>query len=445
MNRRKVLGGVLGAGLLPGLGGCIHPIEEDVKPSEAPPRDGELQVRCFQGGYGIDFFETAAREYETTHPGVKIDLKGDPRIWEQLRPQFVAGSPPGLAFPGWGMDHYALIYEDQALALDDHLLTTPYGERAGTWRETFLPEILKLGEYRGQTYLLPYYLTLNGWWYNVNLFDHHGWSPPGTTRELLQLCRKIRAAGIAPLTYQGKYPYYAIQGFWLPWAIGAGGMAAYRAAETLTPGAWNAPPFLQAAELIEELRRNDAFQRGANAMTHTEAQMEFLRGTAAMIPCGTWLESEMKKQLPPGFRMSFFRPPAVDGGQGDPTALQVGVEPWLVPTRGRNPALAVDFFKYLTSRRKAAEFVQAKGSLTAIRGSADGELPATLRAPARCLREARSTWTTRYAQWYKGLEEDTRNQMAALLQGQIGPKEFVDRVEAAATRVRADPNIPKHG
>src|SRR5688572_8016536 len=92
------------------LAGCVHPIADDTPTL----RDGNLEVRVFQGGYGVDFYEKAAREYETAHPGVKIDLKGDPRIWEQLRPRFAAGEPPGLAFPGWGMDSYALIYEHQA-------------------------------------------------------------------------------------------------------------------------------------------------------------------------------------------------------------------------------------------------------------------------------------------------------------------------------------------
>ncbi|MCC2671477.1 MAG: sugar transporter sugar-binding protein, partial [Armatimonadetes bacterium] len=177
----------------------MHPIRESAQDAAAERRTGELEVRAFQGGYGIDFYERAAKEYEGTHPGVKIDLKGDPRIWDQLRPRFIAGTPPALAFPGWGMDNYALIYEHQVLPLDDVLLTTAYGE-TGTWRDTFVAEVLKLGEYEGQTYLLPYYLNLNGWWYNVDLFEKHGWQPPQTYDELLTLGEKIKAQGIAPLT-----------------------------------------------------------------------------------------------------------------------------------------------------------------------------------------------------------------------------------------------------
>src|SRR5688500_8914556 len=180
------------------LAGCVHPIEGDSPLGEGSgeariyQRGGKLEVRAFQGGYGSDFYQQAAKEYQARHPGVTIDVKADPRIWEQLRPQFIAGEPPALAFPGWGMDHYSLIYERQALPLDDVLLTTPYGETSGTWRDTFYPDILKEGEYQGQTYLLPFYINLNGWWYNVRLFEENGWNPPRTWTELLSLCEKIK-------------------------------------------------------------------------------------------------------------------------------------------------------------------------------------------------------------------------------------------------------------
>ena len=69
--------------------------------------------------------------------------------------------------------------------------------------------------------------------------------------------------------------------------------------------------------------------------------------------------------------------------------VMVAVEPWVVPARGKSPALAIDFFKYLTSRKKARQFVLAKGTLSAVRGTNDEPLPETLRSPAKALREAR--------------------------------------------------------
>lgn len=410
----------------------------------SPAAAGEVEVALFQGGYGIDFFEKAAREYEAKHPGVKLRVWGNPRVWEQLRPRFVAGSPPDLTYPGWGLDHWPLVYEGQVIPLDE-ALSGPPAEGSGTWRDTFEPSLLRLGQHEGKQYMLPYFFSVNGWWYDKFLFAEHGWQPPKTWSELLALCEKIKAAGIAPLTYQGKYPYYMITGFLLPWAISAGGIQALDDAQNLKPGAWKSPAFLQAARMIKELKDRGYFQEGANGMSHTDAQMEFINKRAAMIPCGTWLHSEMRNQLPTEkFQMIFFRPPVLDNGPGDPTNIAIGIEPWVVPTKGKHRETAIDFFKYLTSLTKAKQFVEEKGTLMSIRGSDAAKIPEHLADAARVFREAKTVWSVEYIQWYPTLGTASQNAMAALLNGEITPEQFCERVEAAAEAVRKDPNIPKH-
>jgi len=136
---------------------------------------------------------------------------------------------------------------------------------------------------------------------------------------------------------------------------------------------------LKAAQMIDELNKKGYFEKGAVALSHTESQQDFLQGKAAMIPCGTWLESEMKNVMPPGAKMAFFLPPAVTGGKGDPSSLIIAIEPWMVPKDAKNPNGAVALFKYMTSLDKAKEFVEKKGSLMAIKGSlTEASLPDVL-------------------------------------------------------------------
>jgi len=411
----------------------------------AGSKEGELNVALFKGGYGIDFFEKAAREYEQAHPGVRIKVWGNPRVWEQLRPLFVAGTPPDLTWPGWGMDYWPLVYEKKVIPLDDILDTPPY-EGKGKWRDTFEPSLLALGQYQGKQYMLPYFFSISGWWYDKKLFAKHGWKPPRTWSELLALCPKIKAAGIAPITYQGKYPYYAIGGFLIPWAISHGGIEVFDNCQNLVPGAWKSPSMLQAARMIRQLMDLGYFQKGANGMSHTEAQMEFVTGRAAMIPCGTWLHSEMREQLPPPdkFEMEFFLPPVLDHGKGDPTAVAIGIEPWVIPTEGKNRELAVSFFKYLTSLKKAKQFVEEKGTLMSIKGSDQAKMPPYLKTPAAAFRAARVAYSSEYAQWYPALGKASQDAMAAFMTGEITPEQFVQRLEDAAEAARRDKNLPKH-
>jgi N-acetylglucosamine transport system substrate-binding protein len=400
-----------------------------------------VEVQAFKGGYGIDFYEEAAKEW-AAKKGAEVKVEGDPRVWEKLRPRFTGGNPPDLTFPGWDMDHWALAEEGQLEDLTAALKEKPF-EGEGTWGDTFNPQLLALGQLDGKQYVLPYYVMIFGWWIDPGVFEKHGWTPPETWDELLALGEKIKAAGIAPLTYQGKYPYYVIDGMLLPWAMSVGGPDAVRAAQNMEPGAWKSEAFLKAASMIDELRQKGFFQKGALGLTHTEAQNEFLNGKAAMIPCGSWLSSEMEKSMPPGVKLQFMKVPVVSGGKGDPTAVHIGIEPWMVPSAAKNKAEAIDLFKYMTSLPKAKQFVEKKGTLMAIKGSEQTKLPEVLVAPAKAYTESKYVWATEYRHLYKVFNTELEGLMASLLEGKITPQEFCDKAEAEADKVRKDDNIKK--
>lgn len=403
----------------------------------------EVEVAAFKGGFGIDFYQNAAAEFNSNRPGLPVDVWGNSQVWDQLQPRFTNGTPPDLSFTGWGLDFWALVYDHQVDSWDD-ALDGPAYDGKGKWRDTFLPTVLDLGEYQGKVYLMPYFIDVEGWWYDPDLFAKHGWTPPKTWSELLALCEKIQKAGLAPITYQGKYPPYMIVGFLLPWAISAGGMEAVDDAQNLVPGAWKSPAMLEAARKIDELRARGFFEKGAIGMSHTIAQTEFIEGRAAMIPCGTWLHTEMKDQLPRGFKMRFFNPPVLDGGKGDPTNVCIGIEPWALPSKAKHKKAAVAFFKYMTSLEKAKEFVKTKGSLTAIKGSDQVQMPDELVDAAKAMRTAKTTWSDMYGQWYPKFSKETEGAMTALLSGDATPEQFCERCEQAAQAARDDKELPKH-
>jgi N-acetylglucosamine transport system substrate-binding protein len=404
---------------------------------------GPLEVQAFKGGFGIDFYQKAAEEFDQKNPGLKTTVAGDPHIWEQLRPRLVAGDPPDLMFPGWGMDHWALAEEGQLQTLDA-ALDSPAYDGKGTWRSTFEPALLKIGQKDGVQYVLPYYYNVYGWWYDPDVFAKHGWTPPKTFEELLGLAEKIKAAGIAPVTFQGKYPYYMIHGMLLPWAISAGGIQAANDAQNLVPGAWKSPAMLQAARMIATLRDRKDFENGAVGLSHTESQTDFLNGKAAMIPCGTWLYSEMQKVMRPGAKMQFMLPPVTATGKGDPTALMIDIEPWMVPAKAKNPDAALGLYKYMTSLDKAKQFVTEKGSLMSIKGSDEVKLPDTLVEPAKAFKNSKTVWSYEMRYWYPDMEKEIENALTSMLDGQSTPEQFCDRAEAAADKARKDDSLPKH-
>ena len=401
-----------------------------------------LDVQAFKGGYSDDFYRTAGEEYGKTH-GVTVNVTGDPRIWEKLGPRFNAGDPPDLAFPGWGMDHWKLVAEGQVMPLDAAL--DGMAEDGKTkWRDTFEESLLKLCQQDGKTWILPYYYSVLGWWYKPDLFAANGWAPPKTYDELLALCEKIKAKGIAPLTYQGKYPDYMISGMLSPWIISSGGMEVFNKIQSLEKGAWMDPAVLEAAKRIKELKDKGYFQDGAAGMSHTESQTQFVNGKAAMIPCGTWLYAEMEKTMPAGTQMAFFLPPALSGGKGDASAIMIKIEPWLVPAKSKNQEHAIGYYKYMTSLEKATQFVKEKGTLMAIKNSAPADLPPYLKGPSDAFIASKAAYAPMWREWYPPLYKAVEGAVTSLVSGDLTPEAFQAKCEEAAEKLRQDPDITPH-
>ncbi len=188
------------------------------------------------------------------------------------------------------------------------------------------------------------------------------------------------------------------------------------------------------------------FQKGAMAMSHTEAQMEFVIGRAAMVPCGLWLENEMRDATPEGFEMACFPIPMVEGGKGDPTmVVGSGGEMFFVFADGGHPREAMDFMKYMMSRENGADFSRKIGAISSIVGATQKEdvSPALVRA-VEVMEEASGSFNTRignlYLEWNSEVVPPALTQ---LLSGKITPERFGEIFEEGIEAVRRNPDIYK--
>ncbi len=407
----------------------------------------KLEVAVFEGGYGIDFFQEVGEQFEVLHPDVEVEVWGNPRIGEQLRPRFIAGNPPDVVYPigPAPIDVWQLIHLNKAYPLND-VLDSPAIGAEGTFGDTFIPSLLESGKVGDTYYLIPGSNDVYSWWYNEGLFENLGISVPTTYEELLEICEKIKASGVSPFTFQGRYPVYMTGGFLLPFAVRIGGIQALVDAENLVPGAWNSDSFLKAAEMIVELLEKGYFQNGALGMTHTESQVEFLQGRAAMIPCGTWLESEMSEQIPEGFRMRMMQIPAVNPDV-DPTIIGTVVNYWMVPSEANNPELGAEYLKLLFSVPNCEEWVREKKSLMPIKGTGFVAESEALLSAVRILENSSMVFIEPFlgwTPWYPTLGKAAEDGMAALLNRDITPQQYVDSIEKEAERIRNDERIPKY-
>ena len=262
----------------------------------------------FSGGFGHDYIQFAADLFAKVHPGSTVSVEPIQGVGEKLRPRFVGGNPPDVIDnSGAGnMDFGALVSEDQLLDLAPLMAAASLDTPGKTVAETLFPGSQDGGVVNGKQYALNIAYSVAGIWYSSSLFKEKGWTYPKTWPEMLDMCETIKSAGIAPWTYQGKYPGYMIFGLLSGLIYKHGGIQPMIDLDNLVDGAWQNAAVVDSLNEMYQLAENGYIMEGTEGLNHTESQAEWLKGNAAFIPCGIWLENEMKDMIPEGFDLSLI-------------------------------------------------------------------------------------------------------------------------------------------
>ena len=148
----------------------------------------------------------AIAEFETAHPAVRIQQTIlNSEVYQTIgwRLQFRGRQPPDIFFL-W--DGYKAGYAiEQHWALDLKARLTP------GFTDQFVPGTTR--QQAGGVWFLPQSVDVSNLvWFNRALFAQHGWQPPGTFEEWIELCAKVRALNILPLA-QGNRDLWPMGNF----------------------------------------------------------------------------------------------------------------------------------------------------------------------------------------------------------------------------------------
>ncbi len=402
----------------------------------------------FEGGFGRGYLDNAADIFRALHPENEMTVEGIQRVGEQLRPRFIGGNPPDVIDnSGAGnLDTAALVAEGQLMDLAP-LLNAPSLDTPGkTFGETLFPGSQDSGKWGGVQYELKMAYTVSGIWYSQTLFEEKGWEYPTTWAAMLDFCEMVKGEGIAPWTYQGRYPQYMNFGVLMPLIYKNGGLQVIIDIDNLVDGAWEHPAVLTSLQQMYELYTNEYIMPGTEGLTHTEAQAEWLRGSAVFIPCGTWLENEMRELTPENFNM-VVKP--VPGAQDESTYASVMAwsgENFIVPSQAANPIGGMEFLRCLMSKENAKWFAQNVSAIMPVFGGTEGVELSSAVTSAIEIAEAsgEATFDDQWDSWYVPLMEEARDRTGDLLTGRVTPEQWIEAVQAKADEVKADPDIIKY-
>jgi N-acetylglucosamine transport system substrate-binding protein len=401
----------------------------------------------FEGGFGRSYIDNAADLFRALHPENEMTVEGIQRVQEVLQPRFIGGNPPDV-IDNSGANSIpidALVADDQLADLAP-LMNAPALDTPGmTFAETLFPGSQSTGVYDGKQLVLFIAFTVAGVWHSQSLFEEKGWTYPQTWDEMLGLCETIKADGISPWTYQGRFPQYMQFGVFMHLVYKVGGMDTIKALDNLVDGAWTSDEVLQATQMIYQLAENDYIMPGTSGLSHTESQAEWLQGNAVFIPCGTWLENEMRELTPECFDMVIKPVPGPTADTYSPIVAWPG-ENYIVPKNAANVAGGMEFMRCMLSKANAQFFAQQISAIMPVQGGSEGvELSSALQSALDAAEAAGDElFNYRYKDWYTPLNNAVRDNMGELLTQRITPEQFVENVQAVADDVKADDDIPKY-
>lgn len=217
--------------------------------------------------------------------------------------------------------------------------------------------------------------------------------------------------------------------------------------DNLEPDAWKQPAVADVLNAFKMLADNGYILEGTEALSHTEAQAEWLQHRAAFIPCGTWLENEMKDLIPEGFQMVVAPTPSLANDVLPFEAVSAWAgENFIVPAKGKNVQGGKEWLRILFSKQGARFFSENTKALTVVQGAADGlDLgPAFASAQQVLAAAGENTIQARYDGWYTPLADTAKNQIGELLNGRASVEDVMNAIQEAADAVKNDPAIKKY-
>ncbi len=407
-----------------------------------------LDVVIFKGGFGDDYAIHVNGMYTERFPDAQITYAGIQRLGEQLQPRFVAGSPPDVIDnSGAGnLDNAALVAEGQLADLADLLAAPSLDTEGKTVGETLVPGSQDSGVFNGTQYLLNWALTVLGMWYSESKMAELGFSYPETWDDFLAIGEELKGSDMALFGTTGVHPQY-ITGFVFNQMLWKHDPAAMIAIDNLEPDAWKSQAVTDVLTAMYQLAERDLMLPGWEGLDHVQSQNEWLQGKCLFLPCGTWLENEMKDSIPEGFDMAIGPTPSLPGDQIPFTGIFAGAgEPFIVPSQGKNVQGGKEWLRLLFSQEGGRFFAESTRSLSTVIGSGEGlDLGSAFASTQEAITAAGdNTFTAMWADWYPGMMDEVKASMASLMTKQISIEEFQDEAQSAADETKDDPGITKY-
>lgn len=389
-----------------------------------------IEMFVYDAGYGTGWLDAMIEAFSEKYPQYNIPTPQEQQASSVVYSMVTAGpsTTTDLFIVGEVWDRYIDLgsravngYEYCLEPLDDVYNYTPKGETQTIggkmweeYRDFYRIGVEENGEYAEHYYAMPWAAGLTAMMYNSEMFvaaglkDSEGKATePRTSDELAEYSQTLLDKGYTPFIYSAQAGYWEYM-FWQWWAQ----YETLEGVENFYMGRANssAPTEVSAAinnlsqqGILESLRAiqkliqpnmsdasKDFVADNVEGLNYTTMQTRFFNGNGAMMPCGDWLENEMKSEVASSLEMPEILPmqtPVVSALSYKLSYWEYGKDVTYADAlkrsdfTGGSPSRQETYDGYL---RALVDYADGKGELPTY---ADAE---TVAADAKIVEEARS-------------------------------------------------------
>ncbi len=299
-----------------------------------------------------DYLLRIADRYGRENPGVTIvfDFLDDVSFKAKLPTLLQSPERPDAFFTWTG----GVFYEQVETGMLKDITNDMAPEIKNRYAQIGLDSV----SYKGRLYGVPMYASNILIWYNGDLLKKAGVDPAGikTWDDFLAACKKLKDAGITPITMGGK-DKWPIAFFYGPLALRIAGQDGINAADRGENGGFANSDFVRVGEEFMRLIDLDPFQPGFMDTGFHKSVGLFGDGLGAFLPIAHYVTDMNAKNSTSGEgigeSLDFIPFPMVPGGKGDPADTFGGINGWLI-TKDAQPE-TLKFLEYLTNEENQLE------------------------------------------------------------------------------------------
>ena len=333
----------------------------------------------------LTFWQTVADEFEALNPHVTVEVEGiqnEDLQRTRIPVALQSGEAPDL-FQQWGGGEIVAQVEDGYLKDITDMVADDVERMGGS---------VAPWQVDGKTYGLPYQFGPEGIWYRPSLFEAAGIDEvPSTISELNDAVQKLKDASIEPIAV-GAADGWPAAHWWYNFALQSCPSDVLQAANSSLD--FSDECFVTAGEKLQEFIDTEPFNAGFAATSAQQGATSsaglVANGNAAMELMGQWNVSVMTGLVddPDALvaDLSWFAFPAVDGSQGDPTAMLGGGDGFSCYVDA--PDACVDLLKYISSDDVLTRFASEVGGIPAAPAAHSGITDPNLQVQAEYMAES---------------------------------------------------------